>query len=108
LFPAEATQMMPASRAATMALESASEGVGVSKLALMILAPFVCAYSTQAITVESLPVPLFKHLTAIICTRHATPHTPLPLLPRAPSTPATIVPWLPVSSLGSFVPVKAL
>src|ERR1035437_5969152 len=62
----------------------------------------------QAITVESLPVPLVKHLQAIICTRHATPVTPLPLLPTAPNTPATMVPWLVESSLGSFVPVKAL
>ena len=39
------------------------------------------------------PMPeLSKHLQAMICTRQATPTTPLPLFPTAPSTPATIVP----------------
>jgi len=62
----------------------------------------------QAITVESLPEPLSKHLHAIIRTRHATATHPFAIVAHSPQYSGDIVPWLVPSSLGLFVPVNAL
>src|ERR1039457_5853749 len=56
--------------------------------------------------VDPSPV-LAMNLSSISCTDHATPETPSPLLPTAPTTPDVTVPW-PTSSAGGPVLATAL
>src|SRR5207247_6044848 len=98
----------PAERAARTALDSDKEKSSRPQLALMMCAPWVRAYSRQAMASDTEPLPeLSANLQDMICTRQATPTTPKPLSPPAPITPAMVVPW-PLSSCGYDVPATAL
>jgi len=60
----------------------------------------------QAVTLETLPVPLFKHLHDIHLHLPGHARDTFAVVPTPPNTPATKVPWT-VIVVGLFVPVKA-
>ena len=100
-FPAAATTSTPSLCACSIASRMPSSGPLSVKLMLTTSAPLSAAQRIPAAMSGALPDPLAAiTLTGISAQPEHVPSPPRPLLARAATTPATIVPW-PWSSLGS-------
>jgi hypothetical protein len=75
---------------------------------LMIFRPFLTAYSMPSIASDVEPLPLeFMNFTATSFADQQVPASPSALSPRAPTMPATCVPW-PLSSSPDPFPLIVL